>query len=106
MRRQQPGSAQSMQRKDAPVTRDRERNSMVAMLGSLGWPLILGLSACTLFYAAIFQGLLGSEFMRRYFATHPVAFAATGMFFVGLAALLLKLGNLVDTIHGHAVDWV
>ena len=77
------------------MTRDRERNSMAAMLGSLGWPLILGLSACTLFYAAIFQGLLGSEFMRRYFATHPVAFAATGMFFVGLVALLLKLGNLV-----------
>lgn len=77
------------------MTRDRERNSMVAMLGSLGWPLILGLSACTLFYAAIYQGLLGSEFMHRYFATHPVAYAATGMFFVGLAALVLKLVNLV-----------
>jgi biopolymer transport protein ExbB/TolQ len=29
--------------------------------------------------------------MHRYFATHPVSFVATGMFFVGLAALCLKL---------------
>jgi biopolymer transport protein ExbB/TolQ len=68
---------------------------MVAMLGSLGWPLLLGLSACAIFYALILQGPLGSESIRRYFATHPVSYAATGMFFVGLAALLLKLINLV-----------
>ncbi len=67
---------------------------MVAMLGSLGWPLILGLSACTLFYGAYHQGLLGSEFVYRYFASHPVSYFATGMFFVGLAALLLKLLNV------------
>ena len=77
------------------MTRDRERNSMVAMLGSLGWPLIVGLSACTLFYAAVHQGLLGSDFVHRYFATHPVSYVATGMFFVGLVALFLKLLNLV-----------
>jgi len=77
------------------VTSDRERNSMVAMLGNFGWPLLVGLAACMVFYAAVYQGVLGSEFVRRYFATHPVAFAATGMFFVGLVALLLKLANLV-----------
>ena len=86
----QPGSAQ---RKESPVT--RERNSMVAMLGSLGWPLILGLSACTAFYGAYYQGLLGSEFVYRYFATHPVSYVATAMFFVGLAALLIKTINVV-----------
>lgn len=77
------------------MTRDREHNSVVAMLGNLGWPLILGLTACVVFYALVFQGPLGSEFAHRYFATHPVSYAATGMFFVGLAALLLKLLNLV-----------
>ncbi len=67
---------------------------MVAMLGSLGWPLILGLSACTLFYAAYYQGLLGSAFFHRYFASHPVLYVETGMFFVGFAALILKLLNV------------
>ena len=65
------------------------------MLGSLGWPLILGLAACTLFYGAVFQGALGSEFVHRYFASHPVSICATGMFFVGLAALILKLLNVI-----------
>ncbi len=72
----------------------RERNSVVAMLGSLGWPLIWGLAGCTLFYASHYQGWLGSDFVRRYFAAHPVCFFATGMFFVGLAALLLKMINV------------
>lgn len=77
------------------MTSDRERNSMVAMLSSFGWPLLVGLAACMVFYAAVFQGVFGTEFIRRYFATHPVSFAATGMFFVGLAALLLKFANLI-----------
>ena len=68
---------------------------MLAMLGSLGWPLLLGLAGCTLFYAAVFQGVLGSDFFHRYFASHPVSYFATGMFFVGLAALALKLLNLI-----------
>lgn len=76
------------------MSRDRERRTVLGMLGSLGWPLLLGLTACTLFYAAVHQGLLGSDFIRRYFATHPVSVVATGMFFVGLAALGLKLLNL------------
>ncbi|MFO7907110.1 MAG: MotA/TolQ/ExbB proton channel family protein [Planctomycetota bacterium] len=77
------------------MTSDRERNSVAAMIGGFGWPLVLGLAACTMFYAAVFQGLLSSEFIHRYFATHPVSYAATAMFFVGLAALLLKCANLV-----------
>lgn len=65
------------------------------MIGGFGWPVVVGLAACTVFYAAVFQGLLNSEFIHRYFATHPVSYAATAMFFVGLAALLLKFANLV-----------
>jgi biopolymer transport protein ExbB/TolQ len=76
------------------VTVDRDRDSMLTMLGSLGWPLMLGLAASGLFYGAIYQGMIGSDFVHRYFASHPVSLVATGMFFVGLAALLLKLLNL------------
>lgn len=76
----------------------RDRNSVLAMLGNLGWPLILGMVASTVFYGAMYQGILDSAFVRRYFAAHPVSFFATGMFFVGLAALLLKLMNVIGQL--------
>ncbi len=80
------------------MSRNNERHPMVAMLSSLGWPLLLGLAACTAFYAAVFQGLFGSVLVERYFAAHPVSFFATGMFFVGLAALILKMMNVLGQL--------
>ena len=71
---------------------------MMAMLSGLGWPVLLGLAACTAFYAAVFQGVFGSTLIHRYFAAHPVSFFATGMFFVGLAALILKAMNVLGQL--------
>jgi len=51
---------------------------------------MIGAAVCSVFYVLIFQGPLHTEAMHRYFASHPVSFFATGMFFVGLAALILK----------------
>jgi biopolymer transport protein ExbB/TolQ len=67
---------------------------------SSGWiggffqsPLLWGgLLACG-FYALIYGGPLDYEVVRRYFTHHPVEFMETGLFFVGLAALLLKMGD-------------
>ncbi len=73
------------------MPRKQERNSLVVILSSLGWPLLLGAAGSSLFYVLIFRGPLNVPAMHRYFATHPVSFVATGMFFVGLAALCLKL---------------
>ena len=64
-----------------------------AVLGQLGWPLILGLAASTLFYALILQGPLRTEATLRYFASHPVSVCASTMFFIGMAALILKALN-------------
>jgi biopolymer transport protein ExbB/TolQ len=82
------------------VTRDRDRSSLWAMLGSVGWPLILGVAACTLFYLALHRGLLGAEFFPRYCAAHPILYCEVGLFFVGLAALILKLVNLLGQMAG------
>ena len=57
---------------------DRDRDAVLAALGSLGWPIVLGGLASGLFYGAVFQGLIDSELVRRYFASHPVSFVATG----------------------------
>lgn len=70
------------------------------MLSGLGWPLIIGLAACSMFYVLIFQGPLNTPSMHRYFATHPVAYAEVAMFFVGAAALLLKLADVLTQHRG------
>jgi biopolymer transport protein ExbB/TolQ len=77
------------------VSRNRERNALFVILSNLGWPLLLGAAASSIFYTLIFQGPLNVPLVHRYFATHPVAFVATAMFFVGLAALCLKLLNVL-----------
>ena len=64
------------------------------MLGSLGWPLVLGLGATAGFYALLFQGPLNQPLLLRYFAGHPINMIETALFFIGLAALLLKLCEL------------
>jgi biopolymer transport protein ExbB/TolQ len=64
------------------------------MLGNVGWPVLLGLAASTAFYAAMHKGLLGTQFFPRYCAAHPILYCEVSLFFIGLAALLLKLGDL------------
>ena len=53
-------------------------------------PILWGSLACSGFYGLFFSGLLESEFVDRYFANHPVEYAATLLFFIGLAALAIK----------------
>jgi biopolymer transport protein ExbB/TolQ len=57
---------------------------------ALGWPILLGAAATSLFYVLVHRGPLDVPVMHRYFASHPVALVATAMFFVGIAALVLK----------------
>jgi biopolymer transport protein ExbB/TolQ len=56
--------------------------------------VLIGLAASTAFYAALHQGLLGTEFFPRYCAAHPILYCEVGLFFVGVAALLLKTADL------------
>ena len=65
------------------------------MFGSLAWPLALGLSATAGFYALVYRGPLEHELILRYFSGHPINRIETGLFFIGLAALLLKLFELM-----------
>ncbi len=74
-----------------------KHNFIVIVWQSLGWPLLWGLGASTAFYALIHHGLIDSALLRRYCAGHPVEYAETGMFFVGLASLVITaLGVLAQ----------
>jgi hypothetical protein len=77
------------------VSRPAGKNSLLVILGNLGWPMVLGLAACTGFYALIKAGTINDPFVLRYFAGHPIEYFETGFFCVGLAALLLKALNVI-----------
>ncbi len=53
-------------------------------------PILWGIAASVGFYALVHAGLLGSELVPRYCAKHPVAYLEMVMFFLGMAALVLK----------------
>lgn len=101
-------AVESVGRKDAAVSEQKQskRNSIVVALSGLGWPLLLGLAAATAFYVLVFRGPLGLPLLQRYFGAHPVSYAATAMFFVGLASLLLKSIDVVRqsvTLGAHSL---
>jgi biopolymer transport protein ExbB/TolQ len=78
-----------------PVARSESRTASGTSLSGLAWPIILGLAATAGFYALVFQGPLDHPLVRRYLAGHPISFVEAGLFFVGLAALVLKLLDLL-----------
>ncbi|NUQ65936.1 MAG: MotA/TolQ/ExbB proton channel family protein [Pirellulales bacterium] len=53
-------------------------------------PILWGGLASAGFFALIHTGVPGSDLLMRYCAGHPVEYIETVMFFVGLAALLIK----------------
>ena len=74
---------------------NHERSTLGSMFASLAWPLILGLGATAGFFALLFRGPLNQPLVLRYFAGHPINMIETALFFVGLAALVIKLFELL-----------
>jgi biopolymer transport protein ExbB/TolQ len=53
-------------------------------------PILWGVLGSTGFFLLVHLGPLGTPFIKRYFTSHPVEYAETVLFAVGLAALALK----------------
>lgn len=58
-------------------------------------PILWGSLATAAFYGLIRADVLTGQFVHRYFANHPVEYAATTMFFIGLAVLALKIVEML-----------
>ena len=69
-------------------------NSVINIIWNLGWPLLWGAVFSITFYELL-NGPLNNEVLHRYFLGHPIAIATTVMFFIALAALLLRGLNLL-----------
>ena len=54
------------------------------------WPILWGSLASLGFYAILHEGYFAGEFSQRYFQSHPVVYVVMTMFFIGMAALLVK----------------
>jgi len=65
-------------------------------------PVLWGGLMCAGFYGLISLRIVRSEQVNWIFASHPVEYVATTMFFVGLAALAIKLGDVADQRRGLA----
>jgi biopolymer transport protein ExbB/TolQ len=77
------------------VAKQEQRGSLGSMLGSLFWPVALGLGVAVGFYSLLYRGPLHHPLMLRYFAGHPINMIETALFFIGLLALALKLLELL-----------
>ncbi len=51
-------------------------------------PLLWGAAATAGFYALIHLGVIQSELITRYFASHPVEYIIAGLFFFGLFTIV------------------
>jgi biopolymer transport protein ExbB/TolQ len=58
-------------------------------------PIIWGSLACLAFYATVVRSASQGSFLDRYFASHEVEYLTTALFFIGMAALILKLIGLI-----------
>jgi len=65
-------------------------------------PILWGSLACGGFYGLIYSGVVEGQLIRSLFASHPVEYAATTMFFIGLAALAIKAADIANQGRGLA----
>jgi biopolymer transport protein ExbB/TolQ len=54
-----------------------------------------GVAASVGFYSLVYAGVLKGEWVDQWFAGHPVEYAATAMFFIGMAVLTIKAWAVV-----------
>lgn len=57
-------------------------------------PILWGGVACLAFYALLKQGWISNHYVVQYSASHPVEYITCALFFVGLAALIIRMLNL------------
>jgi len=82
--------------KSIPLTKESAVNALNHLSRTvMRSPIVWGGLACAAFYGLIFGGPLDLEVTHRYFTHHPVEYGETMLFAVGMAALMLRLADVV-----------
>ncbi len=79
----------------------KKENLFISILKA---PVLGGVVATCGFYYAVDRGLINHPLIDRYFASHPVEYIATTMFFVGFIALFFKGLRLLGQPRVRAED--
>ncbi len=79
----------------------RRSSSWIAVLPSLVIPVCLGLIMYLGLAYSIDQGHITNDTVLRYLTGHPVSKVTVGMFFIGLASLLLIANNVFEQFGGE-----
>lgn len=79
----------------------RRSSSWIAVLPSLVIPVCLGLMMYLALAYSINQGHITNDTVLRYLTGHPVSKVTVGMFFIGLASLLLIATNVFEQFGGE-----
>jgi len=83
----------------------QSKSFIAVIFDTVGWPLLMGMATCFGFYFLIRRGIIESELVNRYFATHPVEYVEAALFFVGLSALLIKLIDILGQLSSlHLIE--
>lgn len=67
-------------------------------------PLLWGGLVTLAFYAAVQSGVVPGETVQEYFASHPIEYVATLLFFVGAASLAMRLFGLVGQLGASKLE--
>ena len=74
-----------------------KRFAAAFLQSSIVWGSLAALGFFALIESGVLEnGILGNDFFRRYFAGHWVEYVETTMFFIALAQIILKAGELTE----------
>ena len=74
----------------------KQKTSWLAVLPSLVIPICIGLTMYLGLAYMIEQSILTNELLIRYTTGHPISRFTTGMFFIGVASLLMIAKNVLE----------
>ena len=73
----------------------RRKSITAIILENMGWAVFWGALLTVGFYTLLHAGVVQSPLIKRYFASHPVQYFETGLFFIGMSAILTRLLNVI-----------
>ena len=77
------------------MTKSEKKSFLSVAFETLGLPVFWGVAMTLGFYLLINLQVIDSQLVKRYFTGHPVVYFEAGLFFIGLAALFMKLINVI-----------
>ena len=77
------------------MSKPRQTSFVAVVLQTMGWPLVWGLGMCCGLYALYQSGIIQGQLFHRYCASHPVQYVEVALFCIGVAAIAIKLLNVI-----------